>query len=107
MAYKSVLFKRGKDIDQYAIINDDGSDFSPNLSQNEYAIDILSSEYCPVHQQCIGRNLENGISIYCENFIGFFEVGSDHYSYESFYCSMGEKYREVSVTSQKVRANEK
>ena len=96
MPYKAILFKRNKDTNQYAIINDDNSAFFPNLSHNEFAIDILSSEYCPLNLPCIDRTLEEGISIYCEYFVGFFEVRSDHFSYKSFYCNRDEKYREVS-----------
>ncbi len=96
MPYKPILFKKDKDGNQYAIINDDDSAFAPNLSDNEIAIGILSSAYCPFGQYCIDNFLVKGLSIYCEHFKNFFQIDPDHYSYEGFYCNKDGKYKEVS-----------
>ncbi len=95
MPYKPIFFKRDKDGNQYAIINDDNSAFKPNLNDNEILLDKLTSKYCPIRRYCIDSVMVKGVNIYCEYFKGFFQIAPDHYSYESFFCNKDGKYKDV------------
>jgi len=96
MPYKSILYKKDKDADQYVIVNDDNSEFKPNLNANEILIDQLTSKYCPLQRGCIDNVRDKGASIYCEHFHDFFQIAHDYYSYENFFCSKDRKYKVVS-----------